>query len=515
MSTRQRHHHRVWAGDRLWAGRGRPGRVGYPALSRLAAAPPVDQSPDDALNPPQTQEMTSMMQPRGPRRRSLMKAALAVPAVGIPLVGLADWARAALPAAGSTSRYTMTAFTNSNETDMYVYQAPDATGFRLLRGPAYTPPSGKLRDPSVFRHTDGYYYLTYTPQTFSVSNNYIGFARSADRLNWTFLGNVTLGLSGIGNAWAPEWFIDSDGSVNVIVSLHFTSGASGTFQPYKITATNSALSSWSTPVPLSGIPAGYIDTFLVKIGATYYAFCKSTSTMSIDFARASNLAGPYTLWKTGNFVSYDGEGPALVALDNGGWRMYFDGYRVGKYWFTDSYDTFQTWSTPAELPGVSGFVRHFTVLKETVSGGATLPTGRHSLQSVNYPGRYWHVTNSLGYVDPVTSTSDTATKQAASFTVVAGLADGNGYSFVAADGRYLRHYAFRLRLDPSDGSATFNNDATFVARPGTASGSVSLESYNFPGRYIRHRNFELWADLYQDSDTFRADSSFTAANPWA
>jgi hypothetical protein len=224
-----------------------------------------------------------------------------------------------------------------------------------------------------------------------------------------------------------------------------------------MTATNAALTTWSTPTPLAGIPNTYIDTFIVKIGSTYHAFLKSTVNMSIDFARASSLTGPYTIWKTGNFVSYDGEGPALVALDNGGWRMYFDGFRVRKYWFTDSYDTFQTWSTPAELP----------------------------------------------------------IKQDATFTIVAGLADANGYSLVGTDGRYLSHSGFRLRLDASDGSATFNKDATFVARPGSTSGSVSLESYNFPGRYLRHRNFELWANLYQDSAVFRADSSFTLANPWA
>jgi hypothetical protein len=448
-------------------------------------------------------------------RRTLIKAALAVPAAAaVPLVGLPGTAHAAVPAAGRTSRYTMSAFTNYNETDMYVYQAPDATGFRLLKGPAYTPPAGKLRDPSIFRHTDGYYYVAYTPQTWSVSNNYIGLARSADRISWAFLGDVTLSLSGIKNAWAPEWFVDSDGSVNIIVSLHFTADASG-FQPYKMTATNAALTSWSTPVPLAGIPTTYIDTFIVKMGSTYYAFCKSTQNKSIDFARATTLTGPYTLWKTGNFIEYDGEGPALVQLDNGGWRMFFDGYQVQKYWYTDSYDTFQTWTTPAELPGVSGIVRHLTVLKETVSGGTTLPTGSRSLQSVNYPARYWHVTGGLSYVDPVSATSTTAVKQDATFTVVAGLADANGYSLRAADGRYLRHYNFRLRLDTVDTSATFANDATFVARPGTATGSVSLESYNFPGRYVRHRNNELWADLYEDTDLYRADSSFIVVGPWA
>jgi hypothetical protein len=174
-----------------------------------------------------------------------------------------------------------------------------------------------------------------------------------------------------------------------------------------------------------------------------------------------------------------------------------------------------TWTTPQELPGLSGFARHFTVLRETVSGGTTVATGSHAFQSVNYPARYIHRSAALGYLDAVSSSSTTAVKQEASFTVVPGLADSGGYSFVATDGTYLRHYAFRLRFDTNDGSAGFAKDATFLARPGSATGSVSLESYNYPGRYLRHRDFQLWADLFVDSDTYRADSSFTVASPWA
>src|SRR5687768_14040954 len=48
-------------------------------------------------------------------------------------------------------------------------------------------------------------------------------------------------------------------------------------------ATNSALSSWSGPTVLSGIN-GYIDAYLVKVGSTYHAFCKGTTTKATDFA---------------------------------------------------------------------------------------------------------------------------------------------------------------------------------------------------------------------------------------
>ncbi|MET8049602.1 hypothetical protein ABZU75_18590 [Streptosporangium sp. NPDC005286] len=76
----------------------------------------------------------------------------------------------------------MTTFTNTSESNMYVYESPDATGFRLLHGPAYTPPSGLIRDPSIIRHTDGRYYIVHTTNW---TGNTIGFATSTDRVNWT------------------------------------------------------------------------------------------------------------------------------------------------------------------------------------------------------------------------------------------------------------------------------------------------------------------------------------------
>jgi hypothetical protein len=63
--------------------------------------------------------------------------------------------------------------------------------------------------------------------------------------------------------------------------------------------------------------------------------------------------------------------------------------------------------------------------------------------------------------------------------VVAGLAAADGVSLRAADGRYLRHRGFRLRLDAADGSALHKKDSTFLVRP-AAEGAFRLESVNYP-----------------------------------
>jgi len=148
-------------------------------------------------------------------------------------------------------------------------------------------------------------------------------------------------------------------------------------------------------------------------------------------------------------------------------------------------------------------------------GGGSALSGSRSLQSANYPSRYVRHVQDLGRLDPVAPSSPALTKQDATFTVVAGLANPSCYSFRGTGGRYLRHYSFRLRLHADNGTPLFRQDATFCARTGSTTGTVTLESYNYPGRFIRHRNFELWVDPADNTERFRADSAFRAVSPWA
>ncbi|WP_046733485.1 AbfB domain-containing protein [Streptomyces humi] len=148
------------------------------------------------------------------------------------------------------------------------------------------------------------------------------------------------------------------------------------------------------------------------------------------------------------------------------------------------------------------------------SGGSAPQSGtdRRSVRSVNYPDRYWHVSDGFVKLDAPRGSESLADS---SFTVVKGLANSYCYSFETADGRYLRHRNFVLRAMSDDGSALFEQDATFCARTSSYSGAVMLESVNYPGRYLRHQNFQLKLDPYQNSDLYRADSAFRLVDPLA
>lgn len=421
----------------------------------------------------------------------------------------------AVPAAGPVPHYLMTAFTNSSESNMYVYDSANATSFTQVRANAYTPPSGLIRDPSVIRHTDGYYYIVYTTNW---TGDTIGFARSADYVTWTFLRNVRVGLNGsTGSTWAPEWFKDSDGSVHVVFSAS-TAGTAGQFRPYRITATNGDLSAWSSPVAL-GIPANYIDSFLVKVGGTYHNFLKNETTKYIEHATATSLNGPWTFVGTGNWAGWGSglEGPALVRLPDGRWRIYFDQYGQRRYFHADS-TNLTSFGAKVELTGLSGVARHFTVLREDSGDGTAVAAGARSLRSVNVPDRYVRHRDNLGYVEPVSSSSTLPARQDATFAVVPGLANANCHSLRSVNfpDRYLRHYDFRVRLDVNTGDAVFARDATFCGRAGLAGGgSTSFESYSHPGRYLRHRDYELRVDWRTSDSAFAGDASFTVTAPLA
>ncbi|MFJ8633281.1 AbfB domain-containing protein [Streptomyces sp. NPDC093568] len=129
-----------------------------------------------------------------------------------------------------------------------------------------------------------------------------------------------------------------------------------------------------------------------------------------------------------------------------------------------------------------------------------------SLRSVNYPDRYWHVSDGYVKLDPVHGSK---ARENSTFKQVKGLANGSCYSFATHDGAYLRHRSFVLRAERNDGSSLFAQDATFCSRTSSYSSEATmLESVNYPGYFLRHKNFVVRLERYDHSRLYQADSSF-------
>jgi GH43 family beta-xylosidase len=113
------------------------------------------------------------------------------------------------------------------------------------------------------------------------------------------------------------------------------------------------------------------------------------------------------------------------------------------------------------------------------------------LSSYNYPDRFirhWEYRAKLE--GNVTNLADSQ------FRIVTGLTGSGTLSLESANfpGYYLRHKNNEVWVEKDDGTALFDADASFFQRAGLAdtAAGVSYESYNFPGRYIRHYNNLLY-----------------------
>jgi len=271
-------------------------------------------------------------------------------------------------AANAETRYVFATFLGDalSQEKLSIYLSTDGLTFTLLSNTGYGGPTGVLRDPSIMKHTDGRYYVAYTLQSWTTTSMSFGIASSSDLLDWTFFTEVPAGVTGAQDTWAPEWFKDTDG-VHLLVNID-TSGTDSDFRTYDFRATDDTLTIWDPPVEM-GIGPNYIDTFVVKSGTTYHAFSKNETTKYVEHATASTLDGPWTWVGTGDWAGWGSglEGMALFQLDNGDWRMFLDCYNSCGFLYATSSDL-TDFSGTMMLPGLSGVVRHGTVLREELDG---------------------------------------------------------------------------------------------------------------------------------------------------
>jgi MYXO-CTERM domain-containing protein len=286
---------------------------------------------------------------------------------------------AALSSLGGTGAWATTYIFSTFKGDdaagmkLSVYTSTDALGFTLLSDTGFGGNTTYLRDPSIMKHTDGRYYLAYTdPMTASCCNpeDHLGIAVSTDLIHWTDLATVKAGVPAVSRVWAPEWFVEG-GVVRIIANID-TGSELPDFQPYIFTAEDGTLTSWSAPTVM-GIGADYIDTFVAKLGATYHAFVKNDLTRYLEHATAPSLTGPWTFVGKGDWAGWGSgmEGPAIVQLDDGMFRMFVDPQSGGTPCQYMTSSDLNTWSARASIPGVAGgVVRHGTVIRDMAGHGS-------------------------------------------------------------------------------------------------------------------------------------------------
>lgn len=155
----------------------------------------------------------------------------------------------------------------------------------------------------------------------------------------------------------------------------------------------------------------------------------------------------------------------------------------------------------------------------SLTSGPALTVGSSvSLQATTagYTTRYIAHDGSTVNTQVVSSTSTTALKQQASWTVRTGLANSACFSFESVDtpGSFIRHYNFALLLNANDGTKQFHEDATFCPQAGLNGKGNSVRSWSYPTRYFRHYENVLYAASNGGVQTFDATTSFNDDVSW-
>ncbi|KAF2133096.1 carbohydrate-binding module family 42 protein [Dothidotthia symphoricarpi CBS 119687] len=137
--------------------------------------------------------------------------------------------------------------------------------------------------------------------------------------------------------------------------------------------------------------------------------------------------------------------------------------------------------------------------------------------TAGYTTRFLAHTGSNVTTQVVTSSSSTALKQQASWTVRTGLGNSACVSFESKDttGSYIRHNNFVLQLNANDGTKQFHEDATFCPQTGLSGSGTSIRAWGYPTRYFRHYDNVTYVASNGGVHTFDAAASFNADATWA
>jgi hypothetical protein len=269
--------------------------------------------------------------------------------------------------------------------------------------PPYTVASDRyLQEPSII-WWDGFWYVCYTYGAVAGETSF-QVIRSPDLINWTLIATVDMtAITGVKFVWAPEFFVDSDGTVRVYATCTINADWNHDFKVYEVHATAADLSTWSAPVEVTGtgMPASIIDAFMLKVGDTYYLWYKDNGPAEcINYATSANPTSGFTQQASGDWAGWGArvEGPTVIQLPDGRYRAYFQHYEWDPYratqWWSEASNLAGPWSAKVQVVAPWPIV-HGSVLRVTdLDALATLLAA-----SIQGPGgHWWEDTGDVGLV---------------------------------------------------------------------------------------------------------------------
>ncbi len=370
--------------------------------------------------------------------------------------------------------------------------APLASPAQASPPTPFTNPVAQQRaDPHIFKHTDGYYYFTATVPAYDRivlrrATTLQGLAGAAEQTIWTKHASGEMGA----HIWAPEIHY-----VNGKWYVYFAAGWSNDIWRIRMYVLEN---SSANPLTGSWVEKGRIatpnDTFALDAttfkhrGVRYLAWAQSepgiATNSNLYLAAMSN---PWTISGT----------PVRLSVPTLAWET--RGYKVneGPAIIKRNGRIFMSYSASATdanycLGLLTASDTANLLSASSWTKGATPVRLRSHNQTTSYI-RHWEYRAKLE--------ANVANLADSQFRIVPGLTGSGTVSLESANfpGYYLRHKNFELWVERSDGSALFRNDATFYQRAGLAGSGISLESVNFAGRCMRHSGGLLYVQAVTSS----------------
>lgn len=397
-------------------------------------------------------------------------------------------------------------------------------------GVLFTNPLALQRaDPHILKHTDGYYYLTATVPEYDRivlrrATTLQGLATAPETVIWR---RHTTGEMAA-HIWAPEVH-----HINGRWYVYFAAGRSDDVWRIRMyvlenASANPLTGAWTergrivTPLDTFSLDA----TTFVHNGTRYLAWAQQDPAVGGNSSLfLAPLSSPWTIsgtpvrissptysWETVGFRV--NEGPAVIQRNGRVYMTYSASATDANYcmglltasassnlmnpasWAKSAQPVFASNAATSQYgPGHNSFtvsddgqsdilVYHDRNYRDINGDPLNDPNRRTRLQKL-----YWNADGTPNFGIPV--------------------ADGvTPYRFKSYNfpDRFIRHYDLRARIDAN---VTRLADSQFRIVLGLAgSGTVSLESANYPGYYLRHKNFELWLERNDGSSLFRGDGSF-------
>jgi hypothetical protein len=256
------------------------------------------------------------------------------------------------------SNYFIGTFFVSNT--LQVLGSNDGINWTTIKANAYTPSTGVLRDPSIIPIST-VLWCAYTAGPTFGDADFFALAKSTDNgLTWAYVKNVT-SITSATHTWGPDWFLDADGSIHIIVGIETDSSGSGNMHFYELHPTTAdPAGAWSAATRLTEIGGAgtafegshQADSTVLKAGNVYNIIYNGASRM--DIATSPALLGPYTdkgPISVGGSTTINGEGMTMFPTEQGFGMLYKDPI-TARLNFTTSLDLI-TWGAPVLCTGGS------------------------------------------------------------------------------------------------------------------------------------------------------------------